>query len=328
MPPSFSITLEEHVVFPSLGSDRPFYNDIWKVFPEVKGALEDHSTGRIGDLDKGHVSFQVMSHLPGMSNHNVEGCRRANDEMTEAIKKNPNRLGGFAALPMASPGTAATELERAVKELGLLGAMIDSHLGDMSHYDDERFWPVFEAAERLDVPLYIHPGPPEDTRVKERFSGNYSGVIMQGLSTGAWGWHEDVGLHVVKLYSAGVFAHFPGLKIIIGHMGEMIPMMIDRIDSLKFYKSGLGSFTDTWNRNIWVTSSGMFSVRALEMLLKVTRMDRVMYSIDTPFNKSILGWNYLQELGEKGLLSKEEQNLFAYGNAKRLLKLDLELHKL
>ncbi|KAI1078393.1 amidohydrolase 2 [Whalleya microplaca] len=308
MPPSFSITLEEHVVFPSLGSDRPSYNDIWKVFSEAKRALEDHSTGRIADLDEGHVSFQIMSHLPGMSNHNVDGCRKANDEMAEAIKKNSNRLGGFASLPMASPDKAAAEVERAVKELGLLGAMIDT--------------------ERLDVPLYIHPGPPEDTRVKEMFSGSYSEVITQGLSTGAWGWHEDVGLHVVKLYSAGVFARFPGLKHIIGHMGEMIPMMIDRTDSLKFYeKSSLGRFRDVWDRNIGVTSSGMFSVRTLEMLLRVTKMDRVIYSIDTPFNKSILGWKYLQELSEQSLLSKEELEMFSYGNAKRLLKLDLELQK-
>ncbi|KAI4858907.1 amidohydrolase 2 [Hypoxylon rubiginosum] len=328
-PPPFAITLEEHAAFPSLGSDLPFYNVLWKVFPETRRGLVDHSTGRIASMDEGHISYQIMSHLPGMCNDRPEDCRKANDEMAEAIKKNPSRLGGFAALPMAHPDKAAAELERAVKELGFLGAMIDSHLADMTHYDGERFWPVFEAAERLDVPLYIHPGPPSESVMKERFGGNYSDFIMQGLSTAIWGWHEDVGLHVLKLYSAGVFERFPKLKIIIGHMGEMLPMMIDRVEQFLnlFQKSGSVRFNDVWDRNIWVTSSGMFSVRVLEMLLKVTKKDHVLYSIDTPFNKSLEGRTYIQELADKSSLSKEDLDDFAFGNAKKLFKLDLALKR-
>lgn len=267
-----------------------------------------------------------MSHIPGMCNDNPEGCRKANDEMAEAIEKNPGRFGGFAALPMAHPEKAAAELERVVKELGFLGAMIDSHLGDMSHYDDERFWPVFETAERLDVPVYIHPAPPTESRVKERFAGNYSDVVASGLSISAWGWHEDVGLHVLKLYAAGLFQHLPKLKIIIGHMGELLPMMIDRVKSLRTYqKSGRESFSEVWDRNIWVASSGMFSARTLEMLLKVTKKDRVMYSVDYPFGNSVEGRKHLEDLAEKSFLSKEELDDFAFGNARRLLNLDLPL---
>ncbi|KAI1780291.1 amidohydrolase 2 [Hypoxylon cercidicola] len=327
-PPSFAVTLEEHAAFPSLGSDLPFYNNLWKVFPEAKRDLEDHSTRRIASMDEGHISYQIMSHVPGMSNDNPDGCRKANDEMAEAIKKNPSRLGGFAALPMAHPEKAAAELERVVKELGFLGAMIDSHLGDMTHFDDERFWPVFEAAERLDVPLYIHPGPPAESVVKERFGGNYSDAITQGLSTAIWGWHEDVGLHILKLYSAGVFERFPKLKIIIGHMGEMLPMMIDRVEQfLHLFQKSDSNFSEVWDRNIWVTSSGIFSVRVLEMLLKVTKKDRVLYSIDTPFNRSLEGRTYIQELADKSSLSKEDLDDFAFGNAKRLFKLDLALKR-
>lgn len=189
-------------------------------------------------------------------------------------------------------------------------------------------WPVFEAAERLDVPLYIHPGPPPESYIKQRFGGNYSDVIRSGLSTAVWGWHEDVGLHILKLYSAGLFERFPKLKIIIGHMGEMLPMMIDRVEQFLhlFQKNGSG-FADVWDRNIWVTSSGMFSVRVLEMLLKVTKKDHVLYSIDTPFNKSLEGRTYIQELADNSSLSKEDLEDFAFGNAKKLFKLDLELKK-
>ncbi|KAI0142558.1 amidohydrolase 2 [Hypoxylon sp. NC0597] len=327
--PSFSITLEEHASFPSLRRDIPFTDAIWKVFPEVKLAAEEHSSGRIADLDNGHVSYQIISHIPGIYSDNPDNYRKANDEMADAIKKYPNRLGGFAALPMAHPDKAAAELERTVKDLGFFGALIDSHLEDGTHYDAERFWPVFETAERLDVPIYIHPAPYPETFVKERYSGNYPAGITLGLSTGAWGWHEDVGLHILKLFSAGLFTRFPKLKIIIGHMGEMLPMMIDRVQNIRLFSRDLGqnSFGDVWDRNIWVTSSGIFSVRTLEMLLKITKMDRVLYSIDTPFNKNLEGWNYLQELAEKSSLSKEDLDDFAFGNAKKLFKLDVELKK-
>ncbi|KAI1761572.1 amidohydrolase 2 [Hypoxylon sp. FL1150] len=327
-PPSFAITLEEHAAFPALGSEHPFYDGLWHVFPEARRGLEDHSTGRIASMDEGRISYQIMSHLPGIGNDKPEGCRKANDEMAEAIKKNASRLGGFACLPMAHPDKAAEELERVVKELGFLGAMIDSHLGDMTHYDNDRFWPVFEMAERLDVPLYIHPGPPPGPYIKQRFSGNYSDVLMSGLSTAVWGWHEDVGLHILKLYSAGVFERFPKLKVIIGHMGEMLPMMIDRVEQfLHLFQKNGSSFAEVWDRNIWVTSSGMFSVRVLEMLLKVTKKDHVLYSIDTPFNKSLEGRTYIQELAENSSLSKEDLEDFAFGNAKKLFKLEFILKK-
>ncbi|KAI0884542.1 amidohydrolase 2 [Annulohypoxylon maeteangense] len=329
-PPSFSVTLEEHASFPSLGMDRPFFNGMSKIYPTSKKEAEDHSAGRIAAMDEGHVSYQIMSHIPGTGNDRPEACQKANDEMAEAIKKSPNRFGGFAALPMGYPEKAAVELERVVKRLGFQGAMIDSHLDDMTHFDDERFWPVFEMAERLDVPIYIHPGPPTETFIQKRYGGNYPVNIMMGLSTAVWGWHEDVGLHILKLYSAGLFDRFTKLKIIIGHMGEMIPMMLDRAGSvLSRYRENEGgrSFFDVWDQNIWVTSSGIFSVRALEMLLKVTKTDRVMYSIDTPFSKSVEGWNYLQELADKTTLSKEDLDNFAFGNAKRLFKLDTELKK-
>ncbi|OTB04905.1 hypothetical protein M426DRAFT_320480 [Hypoxylon sp. CI-4A] len=323
--PSFSITLEEHAAFPSLGTGGKFYEDIWSLFPEAKQGALDHTDGRIASMDEGHISYQIMSHLPGIGNNNPEGCRGANNEMAEAIKKNPTRLAGFAVLPMAHPEKAAAELERTVKEFGFLGALIDSHLEDMTHFDDERFWPVFEAAERLDVPIYIHPAPPADDYVKSRYAGNYPRLVTTMLAVGAWGWHEDVGLHVLKLYLAGLFDRYPKLKIVIGHFGEMLPIMIDRADSSLAFnrKNWKSSLREVWDRNIWVTSSGVYGgARTLEMLLKVTKKDRILYSIDTPFVKNIKGWEYLQELVKESSLSKEELDDFAYKNARKLFKLE------
>ena len=320
--PSACITLEEHATFSALGDESPFYTEIWKTFPAQRAALLDHNEGRLADMDAGHVGFQVLSQLPGIGTEKPTGCRDANDQMAEVIRKNPSRLGGFAVLPMAYPDQAAQEFERAVKELGLLGALIDNHLPDMTHYDDEKYWPVFETAERLDVPIYFHPAPASVKGMADRFNGNYPQVIAQGLSTGAWGWHENIGLHVLKLYAAGLFERFPNLKIVIGHMGELLPMMIDRVDRLKFFKrGGLGTFSKVWERNIWVTTSGIFSVRTLEMLLKITTLDRVLYSVDSPFENSVTGWKFVEEVAKAGLLNKEEVELFVSGNTKKLLKI-------
>jgi len=324
--PNSCITLEEHATFPALGDESPFYTQIWKTFPKQRSALLDHGTERLADMDAGHVSLQVLSQLPGIGMENPSGCRAANDELAAVIKAHPTRFAGWAVIAMADPESAAKELERAVTELNLVGAMVDDHLPDMTHYDDKRFWPVFAAAERLDVPIYLHPAPSSDGAMASRFNGaegGYSTVVAQGLSTGAWGWHEYLGLHVVKLYAAGVFQQFPRLKIVIGHMGEMIPMMIDRIERLKFFtRSGLGSFRKVWESNLWVTTSGIFSVRTLEMLLKVTPRDRVLYSVDTPFESNVTGWRFIEELAGSGLFSKDEMNQFVQGNAKKLLSID------
>lgn len=255
--PKGCISLEEHAALPALGDEHPCYHEIYNSFPGVRHRLRDLHDERLADMDKGHVDFQIISQVSGIANwRDAESCRASNDKLAEAIKKAPHRFGGFAALHMSDPEEASRELERAVTRLGLLGAMIDNHLPDMTHYDSKKFWPVFETAERLGVPIYFHPAPPSDRVLSERYQGNYSEVAAIGLSTGNWGWHEDEGLHVLKLFAAGLFKQYPKLKIILGHMGEMIPMMIDRVDQGPFFRrAGLGNFRDAWEKNIWVKIS-------------------------------------------------------------------------
>ncbi|KAF3771088.1 hypothetical protein M406DRAFT_36423 [Cryphonectria parasitica EP155] len=318
-----TITLEEHVAFPSLGSDSEFYEAMWKVFPKAREQLWDHGSNRLADMDANNVSFQIMSHIPGIGVSNIAGCRGANDEMAAAVQKNPKRLGGFAVLPMAHPKEAAEELERAVKHLGLLGALVDNHLEDGTHYDDEKFWPVFEAAERLDVPIYPHPTPQTQETVEKYYAGNYPPHVAIALSSGAWGWHENVGLHFLKLYSAGVFDRFPKLKLILGHMGEMVPYYLDRAIRLPLFKMKHvnRSLKEVWDENVWVTTSSMFSLNPLATLLRNTKIDRIMYSIDYPFEKMELGPRFLEELAGSGMVTPEELEMITHKNAERLLKL-------
>ncbi|USW50550.1 Putative 2-amino-3-carboxymuconate-6-semialdehyde decarboxylase, metal-dependent hydrolase [Septoria linicola] len=279
--------------------------------------LEDLSTERLAAMDAGHVSMQVLSHVD-VGDTLPSAVREANNQLAAVVEAQPSRFRAFAILPMAHPQEAANELERAVLELGAVGALIGNNLENGTTYDDERFWPVFAMAERLDVPIYLHPGTPSAERFQSDYQGNYDPGVAIRIGTAAWGWHANTGLHIVKLFAAGVFENFPNLKIILGHDGELLPIFIDRIERLGL-RGNTGFVEEVWNRNIWITIGGMFSVRALEMVLEVTPIERICYAVDYPFVSPTAGWSFMEELAMSGLLSQHEMDLFAYGNAQTLL---------
>ena len=150
---------------------------------------------------------------------NADDCRRGNDELAQACKENDKRFAGLAMLSMLEPDAAAMELERAVKELGFLGALINNH-EDGTFYDDQKYWVVFDKAVELDVPIYIHPSFPSQA-MAEHYKGNYSDQVAFMMSIASWGWHAEVGHHILRLFAAGLFDKYPSLKLIIGHDGEM-----------------------------------------------------------------------------------------------------------
>ncbi|CAI0653818.1 unnamed protein product [Colletotrichum noveboracense] len=218
---------------------------------------------------------------------------------------------------MGVPDDSVAELRRTVKELGFVGAMVDNHLENMTHYDDDsHFWPIFGAAEELGVPIYLHPSPPTPEVFKSRY---------RGLGTASWGWHEDVGLHILKLYLAGVFERFPKLKIIIGHMGELLPIMLSRVESMPAFQAmaekGSKSIKDIWHDNIWVTTSGIFCIDTFKMLRQVTRIKHILFSVDYPFESSSSGRAFLTELLTTSTLTEDEVDMISRKNAIHLLGL-------
>src|SRR4029077_12951238 len=139
----------------------------------------------------------------------------ANDRLAGAVRTHPDRFVGFATLPTADPGAAAGELDRAVRDLGLIGALVNSTLGSNGAFlDDARFAPLLDRFERLDVPLYLHPAPPSAPRGAARYGGRPPAVAGR-LATGAWGWHAEAGVHVLRLIAAGVFDRHPGLRLVV-----------------------------------------------------------------------------------------------------------------
>lgn len=201
------LTLEEHFdtgLFPSdaLHDNMPAH---------LTAKMHDLGSGRIKDMDAGSVALQVLSHIGCWTP--VDQCIESNDRLAAACKQYPTRFAAFAQLPMQDPAAAVAELDRTVKDLGFVGALINNHTEDGSTYDDPRFWPVFARAVELDVPVYIHPTYPAEN-MESHYTGSFPPAAAIMMSTAGFGWHSETGLHVLRLFASGLFDKYPTLKIV------------------------------------------------------------------------------------------------------------------
>ncbi len=284
--------------------------------------LTDLGERRIADMDKAGIDVQVLSHthpspeiLP--ASRAIPLTQRVNDEIAAAISRYPTRFAGFATLPIADPVAAAKELERTVQQMKFKGAMIHG-VTQGRFLDDPFFSPLLECAEALGVPLYLHPAPPPEPVQKTYFSGLEPG-LARILAIAGWGWHAEEGLHTLRLIATGVFDRFPKLQIIIGHMGEMIPFFLARIDAVvtPFAPDLRKSVADYFHSNIHITTSGIFTAPPLYLALAVVGADRIMFSVDYPYSPNELGRAFLDKLS----LAPADFEKITHGNAERLLNL-------
>jgi uncharacterized protein len=316
------ITLEEHYrapVLKSVGSlpDPPPDSPLAR----IQAKLDDLGDERLADMDAGGIDVQVLSHgAPGTEQLEPEQAvplaREANDYLARSIAAHPDRLAAFATLPTAVPEAAADELERAVIELGFKGALINGHVRGQ-FLDDRRFWPIFERAQRLEVPIYLHPTVPP-TAVREAYYGGLPPVVGQTLSMAGWGWHVDTGLHALRLIAGGVLDEYPGLQIIVGHMGEALPFFLARSSRVLRQQAGLSRPLEEYMAaNFHFTTSGMFTYPPLTCLLEVIGADRVMFSVDYPYSSNSEGRDFV--MGAP--IGEADREKLAFGNAERLLGL-------
>jgi predicted TIM-barrel fold metal-dependent hydrolase len=312
-----TIALEEHFWTPQLAAP-PGTGPLAIWGQQIDDRLRDLDGMRLADMDANGIDLQVISHAPPAAQalggaEALARAREANDILAEAVRARPGRFAGFAPLPTAEPRAAADELERATGELGLVGALVHSTLGSNDAFLDEPgFEPLLERFEQLDAPLYLHPGPPP-TALREALYRGLPPPLAARLATNSWGWHAEAGLHVLRMIATGVFDRHPGLRLIIGHCGEMLPFMLARIDAMLGMEPAPSEY---FARHVWVTTSGLFSVPPVMCTVQVLGVDRVLFSVDYPFGSNAAGRALLDAL-PLGLADKAK---IAGGNAERLLR--------
>ena len=288
---------------------------------EIGERLENLAEPRLALMDESGVDVQVLS-VTTPALHNLEPeesvtlARRTNDLVAETVAKYPTRFQGFATLPTASPEEAATELERSVTRLGLVGSMLCGRTRE-KNLDHPDFFPIFETAARLRVPLFIHPQIPQRA-VRDVYYSGFSSQVDIAFAAFGLGWHYEAGIQFVRLILAGVFDKYPDLQMILGHWGEVVLFYLERLGSLARVTSLQRPIADYFKQNLYVTPSGMWSQSYLQRSLEVVGPERILFSTDYPhqYRPGRPGRLFI----EGAALSLEEKELLAHGNWERLIK--------
>lgn len=288
---------------------------------KMQTLLRDIDGERIQQMDQGGIDIQVLSHGAPASQRldpktAVAMTAGVNDRLRDICAARPDRFAGFASLPTTVPEACADELERAVRDLGMKGAMVHGLTGDGVFFDDRRFWPVFERAQALDVPLYMHPAVPHPA-VVEAYYKDYVGDYP-ALLNAAWGFTVETATQGIRIVLSGVLDEYPDVKIVLGHLGEGLPFLLWRIDhALSRPGNKPLNFREKFSRNFWITTSGNFSDPALLCSIQELGTDRILFSIDWPFVENAPGVEWLESVH----LNQEDKNKILHGNAKKLLKM-------
>jgi 2,3-dihydroxybenzoate decarboxylase len=312
------IAIEEHYWDPELA--KTFTGPEAGRGGDMDKRLFDLGELRLKEMDEAGIDVQVLSHgapsaqkLPADSAAAV--TRAVNDRLAAFVKSNPTRFAAFAALPTADPKAAADELERAVNKLGFKGAMIHG-LANGEFLDLKKFWPIYERAEQLDVPIYFHPSLPNQ-QVTDIYYQEYAKDFPLVVRP-AWGYTVETATQAIRLILSGVFDKHPKLKVILGHLGETLPFLLWRIDSsLKRPGQKPLDFRAIFSNNFYVTTSGFFSNPALLCCVMEMGVDHILFAVDWPFVPNPPATQWVPNIP----LSDEDKIKILSGNSKRLLRM-------
>lgn len=277
---------------------------------------------RLASMDAAGITMQILSNtgpgpdlVPGADG--VVMAREMNDFLAGAVAAHPDRFGGFTVLPMLSPEACAEELTRAVTKLGFHGALINGTT-DGKFLDHPAYDELLAQAVVLDVPIYIHPHLAPEA-VRDAYYGGLDAGAGRVLEAAGWGWHSETGIHVLRMVLAGVFDRHPKLKVIIGHMGEMLPMMMARADEV--FAADIEHLSRPVSQTIldqvWITTSGIFTEPPFLAALLTFGIDRIMFSVDYPYAPDAKGRAFLDRIS----LPPADMAKLCHGNADALLKL-------
>lgn len=321
------VTIEDHFVTPMFVAKHPPAGQAGPMLAarshqigvDIATELLDLTGTRIKAMDAAGIDLQVASlTMPGCEAFDaataIPIATDTNDRLHDAVKAHPTRLAGFAALPTASPAAAAKELERCVTRLGFKGAMMNGHVQG-EYLDDKKFWPIFEAASALGVPVYLHPREPNPAVMKAYFAG------YEELAMAAWGFAMETCTHFLRLVFAGVFDAFPNFNMILGHLGEGLPFWLDRLDDHTRHTAKRRNLKKTpaeyLRQHLTVTTSGNFSTPALLCTVMALGIDNVMFSVDWPYEPNLAAVEWFKTLP----FDQADREKLAHRNAERVLRL-------
>jgi predicted TIM-barrel fold metal-dependent hydrolase len=330
--PQRIVALEEHVSFPDMVERIPAaarqqagWLSAAHDSPVRAQAAQLAEVGpeRLRLMDEAGVTVQVLSVSgPGAEllapEEGPAFAREYNDRLAAAITEHPDRFAGFAHLPMTNPAAAAEELARTVREHHFCGALLNGTTQG-KFLDDPQFAPLLARAEELGVPLYLHPGIPP-APVRAAYYENLPHDLGLRLAMAGFGWHAETAVHVLRLILSGTLETYPRLKLIIGHMGEMLPVMMARADqTVPPDQTQLPrTISQTLRDQVYITTSGIFTRPPLEAALATFGLDNILFSIDYPFAPNAPGHEFLAGLQ----LPPADIEKLAYRNADQLLRLN------
>jgi gamma-resorcylate decarboxylase len=326
------IVLEEHL-------STSLNNSLWDAAGEAarngKAYMDDVESRlldvdrRIEEMDRHGIDIAIVSLTsPGAQSiidprEAVGFARKTNDEIYERFtSRNPQRLRAFATVALQSPGEAADELERAVKDLGMLGALINGYTNvgsaDAAQYLDEApVWEFWDRVAQLDVPVYLHPREPLPGQ--QRIYEGYASLVGS-----AWGFAHETATHAIRLMLSGLFDRYPSLTVILGHLGEGLPLMLPRLEHrLRMQHDGIGlgvaerPVGEYLSRNFYITTSGHFHTAALHSAIAEIGTDRVMFSVDYPYENTATACEWF----DHALIAENDRAKIGRDNAARLFKL-------
>jgi gamma-resorcylate decarboxylase len=321
------IALEEHFAIEvTLGDSQVFGSHVWK---DLSQRLLDIQKIRLGEMDTHGIEMMILSlNAPAIQAiHDTQTAiavaKRANDVLASEVQKRPNRFAAFAALPMQDPDAAIAELTRCVKELGFVGALVNgfSQIGtpdNVTYYDLPQYRPFWHSVEALDVPFYLHPRNPLPSWTKFYEGHNW-------LLGPNWAFAAETSMHGLRLIGSGVFDECPRLKIVLGHIGEGIPVYLWRIDNRNGWMkaphkyAAKNSVAHYFRRHFHLTTSGNFDTPALVNAMTVVGVDRVMFSVDWPFEDVAEGAEWF----DTAPISESDRVKIGRDNAIKLFKLPL-----
>ncbi len=323
------VGVEEHVTFPELTDRLPEEAVTTRGYmsrnsPYGKWSMSDRmgdTEGRLKELDAVGFTVQVLS-LPSAGadllppREGVRWAQDVNERIASRVAAHPQRYAGFAHLPLTDPDASADELERAVTQLGFKGALV-SGATEGRYLDHRSFEPLLARAEHLDVPIYLHPAA-SPKPVRDALYAGLPGDLSFWMSVSGWGWHSDTAVHVLRLLLSGSLDRHPNLKIIIGHLGEGLQIMLPRLDQ-QFHQFGgfTGIPSEILRKHVWVSTSGFFFLPSFMATLDAFGADRILYSVDYPFGSLERGRAFLEEIP----VDAETLAKVAHRNADQLLKL-------